>query len=221
MSGFYPDGYVPTQEAIARAAEYWFPERFAALKIAAAPQPQAKPDNGVDAAARAFSPPPQIPETSQREFADIANQTVHRLRNLLHQGELKAYYFADDGSHAVPCEFWATTAADGVLEMGTLWPFGQPTAWYERRPSYPLFLAQLELGVLLSNQHTTKRHLAATEIPKLVAALRNLAHLSRPAQRDALRELPEFRGYRITEKLFREAAQKVPRGPGRKSRQRP
>jgi hypothetical protein len=51
VSGFYPDGYVPTQEAIARAAEYWFPERFAALEIAAAPKPQAKPDNGVDAAA--------------------------------------------------------------------------------------------------------------------------------------------------------------------------
>jgi hypothetical protein len=108
-----------------------------------------------------------------------------------------------------------------VLESGTHWPFGRPTAWYDRRQSYPLFLAQLELGVVLSNQQTTKRHLPAKEFPKLVAALRSLVHLSRPAQRNAIRELPEFRGYRITEKLFRKAAQQVPRETGRKSRQRP
>jgi hypothetical protein len=118
MNGFCPDGYMPTREAIVRAAEYWFPERIAALERAAAPQSETRADNSSEALARALSQPLGIPDALRHEFRDIVNQTVHRLRNLLHQGELTAYYFGGlfgDARHAVFSGFWATTAADVVM----------------------------------------------------------------------------------------------------------
>jgi len=91
---------------------------------------ETKADNSSEGLARALSQPPLIPHALRHEFQDIVNQTVRRLRSLLHQGELTAYYFGGlfgDGRHAVSSGFWATTAADGVMESGTYWPFGKPT----------------------------------------------------------------------------------------------
>ena len=222
MNGFCPDGYMPTREAIVRAAEYWFPERIAALERAAAPQSETKPDNSSEAVARALSQPPGIPDALRHEFQDIVNQTVHRLRNLLHQGKLTAYYFGGlfgDGRHAVSSGFWATTAADGVMESGIYWPFGKPPRSFEPRPNYSLFLLQSELDALLSEQPAKKRPLPKAKIPELVAALRKLDDLpNRAAQLQALRNMPEFREFKITDALFREVARQAPRDAGRKSR---
>lgn len=210
MNRFCPDGYVPTQEAIVRAAEYWFPERFAALERAAAPQSE-------QALAQALSQPPGIPDALLHEFRDIVNQTMHQLRNFLHEGKLKAYYFRDDGCHSVSRDSWATAQADGVMESGTYWPFGKPPRWYESRPNYSLFLLQLELDALLSERPATKRALPNAKIPDLVAALRTLDDLpNRKKQREALRKLPEFERYHLTDDVFREAEKQVPRKRGRK-----
>ena len=73
-----------------------------------------------------------IPSALQQEFQDIANQIVYRLRGLLHQGKLTAYYFTGDGCQAVSSEFWATTAADGTMVSGTYWLFGEPTQRIKR-----------------------------------------------------------------------------------------
>src|SRR5207247_3988559 len=97
VNGFCPDGYVPAREAIAMAAQYWFPERAAALERASVAARETTSDNSSAALARALSSPP-IPDSLQHEFQDIVNQTVHRLRNVLQQAKLKAYYFGDLGS---------------------------------------------------------------------------------------------------------------------------
>ena len=215
VSVFCPVGYVPVQEAIARAAEYWLPERFAAVEEAAAPQSE----TSLDAMARAPSQPTVIPDALRHEFHDIVNQTVHRLRNFLHQGKLKAYYFEDNGCHSVSREIWATVHADGVMESGTYWPFGKPTRWYESRPNYSLFLLQSELDALLTEQPAKKRPLPNAKMPELVAALRKLDDLpNRTAQLQAVCNMPEFREFKITHALFREAVRHVPRDAGRKSR---
>ncbi len=144
---------------------------------------------------------------------------MHRLRNFLHEGKLKAYYFGHDGCHSVSREFWATTHADGEMESGTYWPFGKPPRLYESRPNYPLFLLQSELDALLSEQPAKKRPLPKSKMPELVAALRKLDDLpNRPAQFQALCDMPEFREFKITNPLFREAARHVPRDAGRRSR---
>jgi hypothetical protein len=155
----------------------------------------------------------------QHEFQDIVKQTVHRLRNVLHQEKLKAYYFGDSGCHSVSPEFWATAHADGVMESGTYCPLGRPTHWYERRPNYPLLLLQSELEALLSEQPAKKRPLPMAKMAELVTALRKLDDLpNRAAQFQALCDMPEFREFKITDALFREAARQAPRDPGRKSR---
>ena len=119
MSGFCPDGYLPTPEAVARAAECWFTHQFAALKPVSDPRRQTRQDNSIDVAVRVFSQP-QVPEAWRHAFEQIANQTVQRLRNFLHQGTLKAYYFGDDGCHSVLRDFWATAHADGRAGIGHL-----------------------------------------------------------------------------------------------------
>jgi len=219
MTDFYPDGYVSTPDAIARAAERWFPEQFNTLETTTPSQPGVKPESPIDAAVRAFSRP-QVPEAWLHAFSKIANQTVHRLRNFLHQGELAAYYFGDDGRHTVPREFWATAEANGVLERGAYWPLGAPSRIHEQRPNKPLFLRQSELQKLFSEEAAKKRPLPESKKPDLIAALRRLDGLpNRTAQLQALRDLPEFREYTITTAIFREAAKHSPRDPGRKSRQ--
>jgi hypothetical protein len=218
MIDFCPDGYVPLHEARFTAAKVWYPEQISALETAAAPPSETKPDNSLDALARALSQHPGIPDALRHEFQDIVNQTVHRLRNVLHQEKLKAYYFDDSGCHPLSPEFWATAHADGVIESGSYWPFGRPPRWYESRPNYPLFVAQSELEALLSEQPAKKRPLPMAKMPELVEALRKLDDLpNRAAQFQALCDMPEFREFKITDALFREAARQVPRDPGRKS----
>jgi hypothetical protein len=218
VNEFCPEGYVPAQEAIKMAAQYWFPEWCPALERAAAQLSKTKSDSNAEALARALSSPPVIPDALRHEFQDIVNQTVHRLRNVLHREKLKAYYFDDSGCHPVSPEFWATAHADGVIESGSYWPFGRPTRWYESGPNYPLFVAQSELEALLSEQPAKKRPLPTAKMPELVEALRKLDDLpNRAAQFQALCDMPEFREFKITDALFREAAKQVPRDPGRKS----
>ena len=152
----------------------------------------------------------------QQEFQDIANQVVNRLRALLHQRKLTAYYFTGDGRQAVSFTFWATTAADGTMVSGTYWPFGEPTQLYQSRPNYPLFLLQSELDALLIEQPDKKRPFPKARISDLAAVLRTLDHLpSRKAQFQAVCNMPEFREYEITNSVFREAARQAPRRPGR------
>jgi hypothetical protein len=214
VSIFCPDGYVPTVEAIGRAAQHWFAEQFAVLETAAASQQGTEPDGHIEQAVRAFSQP-QVPEV----WRHIAKDTVHRLRNFLHQGKLSAYYFENDGRHVVPRDFWATTHANGVLESGIYWPFGEPSRFYEQRPNSALFVLQSDLHGLLSVEPAKKRPLPRSRIPDLVAALSQMVDLpNRRAQYEALCTLPEFREFKITHADFREATKQSRRDPGRKPR---
>jgi hypothetical protein len=217
MSGFCPEGCIPTPEAVARATEYWFRERVAALEKAAAPQLETKRVDSLEAGARDFASA-AVSDALGHEFRDIVAQTVHRLRSFLHQGELTAGYFGDYGRGSLSGDFWATERADGVLESGIYWPFGKPARWYERRPNYSLFLLESELNALL--QPTEKRQFPSAKMPMLVAALRKLDNLpNRKIQLEALCNMPEFREYAITDALIRVAARGAgPRRAGRKSR---
>ena len=205
MTAFRPDGYVTTGEAIVRATLYFFPEQIAAAERAQEAT-GTKPDNFADAVARAFMQS-QVPNALRREFKDIVKQTVHRLRNFLHQGKLNAYYFDTYGRQSVPQSLWATANADGAIESGIFKLFGQ------------LFLLQSELDALLIKQQAEKRPLPKAKIPELTAALRKLEDLPRAAQLEALRDMPEFSEFTITHAVFRDAKKQAGlRRPGRKSR---
>lgn len=229
MSAFCPDGYVPALDAMLRAATYWFPKQWAVLWERAARDSvmksennsQPKPENNLDAVIRAFSqwqtPAAWQDDAWRYQFADIWTQTAHRLRNLLHQHLIKAYYFDRNDRQAVTSNFWSTAAADGVLEIGTpYWPFGESKDRFAQPPSYPLFFRQSELHALLSEQLTEKPGLPGAKVPELVAALRALEHLpNRKKQREALRK--QFKQYHLTDDVLREVEKQVPRKPGRKA----
>src|SRR5258708_833168 len=173
MSSFCPDGYVPTQDAVTIAAQYWFADKWAEIETLAARNSAIMDETekgGVAELARALSRPP-IPDALRDQCADIVTQTVHRLRNHLHQGKLlKAYYFGglfrpSEGRQTLPPEFWATSVADGVLESGKYFPFGRPShGWHEPpRPSFSLFFLEAELDPLLSGQKPAHQQTSAAQ----------------------------------------------------------
>ena len=114
MNGFCPDGYVSIPGAVLMVAKFWFPLQIAAPKRVTESQSEPKPDNSIDAAVSAL-----LPLQVLDALHNALNETAHRLRNFLHQGELKAYYFGSDGRHSVSRKFWATAQADGAIESGT------------------------------------------------------------------------------------------------------
>jgi hypothetical protein len=163
MRPFCPDGYVQAQDAIVWAALYWYPEQMAALETAMAGELaiNERPNDDVNALtpveklARALRGPPSFSEGLRQQILDLVGQTEHRLRNVLHQGALTAFYFGglfDQGRHAIARDFWATTEAEGVLISGSYWPFGQPRTRHGERPSYPLCFLESELAALLSHE---------------------------------------------------------------------
>ena len=105
----------------------------------------------------------------RREFKDIVNQTVHRLRNFLHQGKLNAYYF---DTYAPPFGT-AEPLGDGKRRDGAHYDRSQVSV----KLFGQLFLLQSELDALLIKQPAEKRPLPKAKIPELVAALRKLDDL--------------------------------------------
>jgi hypothetical protein len=213
---FCPEGYLPTEAAILAAAECWFYDEFARIDTAAAAGRQSGLDKGVDALALALSQA-QIPDELQLASQSLLSEVVHRLRNFLHLGKLTSYYFGGDGRQPVSRAYWATAQADGAIESSTYWPFGKPSRGYEERPHYALFFEQSELDALFNERSAESSAFPAAKMKDFVAALRLLDHLpSRKEQREALRKLPEFSRYHLTDKIFREAEKQIPREPGRK-----
>jgi hypothetical protein len=214
MIGFCPDGYVSSQEAVLLAAKFWFPEKVAALETAATDKPSSEVGRNSY---------PQVPEKVRQIFEEIAGQTVPRLRNFLHQGKLKAYYFTDDDCHSISQGFWATAQADGVIESGTYWPFGTPPRWYDQRLNHPIFVKHSELDELLVGQAAGNGRFPLGRKPELAAAYRRpeiAALATRKDQREAIKKIEQFKSYHFTDHLFREAEKASgKREPGVKRRQ--
>ena len=158
---FCPSGYLTSQEAIELCALQWFAAKFSELEAAATREQAARGDptnvqelTPIEMAARAFSRTQGISESLQQQLADVLVSTEHRLRNLLYQGALSAYHLDGmlaRGQHVISPDFWATEQAEGVLFSGRHWPFGKPRWFYEERPSYQVFLRELELASLLAS----------------------------------------------------------------------
>jgi hypothetical protein len=177
---FCPDGYLRAKEALERAARTWFAEQIAAFNSAAAGEaaisqpPKDVALTPVEELAYALRPALAISEALRQQIMDVLTRTEHRLRNFLHQRVLTAYYFGglfDQGQHAVPREFWATTDADGVLLADRYWPLGRPRALYEQRRSYPLYVLESELSTLLSDE--AEPSLRSLDLPTALAGARS------------------------------------------------
>jgi hypothetical protein len=207
-SSFCPEGYVSTPQAILRAAQFWFPEQYGAAVRAAGSNAEGTNgtiDASVETLARALSP--QFPDTMVHTIGKLVLTTVQRLRNLLYQRTIDTVYFTRDGPQTVDEKFWATTEADGILELGTHWPFGRPNRRYEARPNHPLFIEQSKLDALLSEERAGRKF-SIQKKSELAAAYRDptIASLpTRKAQREAIRKLEQFKSYEITDRLFRDA----------------
>jgi hypothetical protein len=178
---FCPEGFMPVEAAIVKAAHCWFSESLER----AVPQ-LATSDSSIEGAVQALR------RLRRAEWPwDAIEQTVTRLRNYLHQAKINAYYFTKDGRQVVAQNFWATSEADGVLETGRYWPNGDPNiiehgepSLVDEQPPTRFFFEQLELDALFVKK---PKALPRSKIPELVDALRKLPHLTRPEQHEAIR----------------------------------
>jgi hypothetical protein len=124
MTLFCPEGYVPVQVAIARAAQYWFPEQMTALETATAGEIDNKPSDGVNALtplerlADAFRGQPSISEGLRQQVQDLLTQTEDRearfASNLLEQEPL---HLLDRGRGGEPWKKPITLARAGLLQL--------------------------------------------------------------------------------------------------------
>jgi hypothetical protein len=206
------------QLAIAEAVKYRFSHRLDAIEMVAAANAAIK-DEPKNDMARATSQPP-IPEAVRQMYVHMWLPTVEWLRTHLSQGNLKAYYFGSrpgDRREVAPA-FWETPGASYVLESGIYYPVGKPDRWSGPPLDCRIFLRKAELAFLLSEPQSPKKRFPEAEKPALVAAIHKLNHLTRKRQRKVLGDLPEFREYRITDDVFREAAKQAPRPLGRPRR---
>jgi hypothetical protein len=206
---FCPEGYVSIRQAIFRAAQFWYPEQYGAAYRAAGSSAAGNNDTipgSIEALERAISQ--QFPDDA---FVDTAGKlfvtTLQCLRDFLHHGIIDAVYFTGDGPQKLDKNFWATTEADEVLETGTYWPYGKPNRWSEPPPHYSLVIEQSKLDALLSEERASRKF-SMQKKSELAAAYRDptIASLpNRKAQREAIKKLEQFKSYRITDRLFREA----------------
>jgi hypothetical protein len=198
---FCPEGFIPVDAAIVKAAHCWFAESLEKT----VPQ-LAISDGNIDAAVQALW------QLNRAEWPwDAIEQTVTRLRNYLHQGAIKACYFPQNR----PCQsikqyFWATAkAADGALESNLYSPHENAN---RKQLHYRLFFKQSEFDALLNKQ---PKSLPRGKIPQIVEALRKMPGLTRPEQHEALKKI-----FRITHRDFWEAARQLPREVGRRATNR-
>jgi hypothetical protein len=172
MTGmFCPEGFILVTAATVLAAHFWFPAQLERAVPALATS-----DGSNDAAVQALL------QLNRAEWSDPLRdalaQTQNRLRNNLHQGNIKTYYFSEDGRQSIGQDFWATSEADGALETGFYWPDGEPSATDERPPT-TLFFMQSELHALFSKPPGKKKHLPESKKLELVQALRSTNESSR------------------------------------------
>ena len=209
-----------TPEAIFEAANHWHADQLAALEASAAADFSTE---GIEALSHASSGHHRISPEMQQVYAEIVPKIVNRLRNILHDKQLTAYYFGglfSEGRSAVNHNFWATAEAEGVLESGMFFPFGKPARSFESRPSYQLFFLRAELDGLFTGPSATKLPFPKARRPEIVAALREFDNLpTRADQYAAIRDLPQFRRFHITNEVLRDAAKQAPRPRGRRRNQ--
>ena len=110
-------------------------------------------------------------------------KTTHRLRNLLYEGRLSAYYFGglfSSGRSSVPHpNFGRRWRPNGVLKSGSYFPFGRTKPLVRgSQPSYPLFLLKAELDEVAERAAADRQKaIPKGKNAKLVAALREFDHL--------------------------------------------
>jgi hypothetical protein len=219
VRGFCPDGYVTMQEAIWETALCWHAQQLTALEASVAEGASVE-RSGVEALSGAISTRQRTSWQIQQVFAEIVPDVVDWLRNILHKDRvLTVYYFGkvfSNGRKAINPDFWTTADADGVLETGMFFPFGRPIRSFETRLSFQVLLLWAELEALLTEPPADKKPFPSTKTSEIVAALRELDDLpNRAAQGAAVRDLPQFRGFRITDRILRDAARQAPRPLGR------
>ncbi|NEK15691.1 hypothetical protein [Rhizobium leguminosarum] len=83
---------------------------------------------------------------------EVALAAVRKLRSLLFDGKLTAYYNQPifGGMGKIPSHFWLGDSADGTIVSGRYWPFGPNTSYRDDKPSSPLFFKEGEVEAALT-----------------------------------------------------------------------
>jgi len=210
MSDFRRRGFIRASHGILKAKKIWHGATFGELEGRAAV-------NG-------HGPLTAASSTIFAEYTRLVSDVVERLRVLLRDGELRSFLFNRQLSNLfqkVPCEYWAKPESAGTLERLFFEAFEIQSSVSQPVPRDLIYFRLSDLTELLEPGSASFGKMRLDEGTKqdLADALRSLSErhpkLRRPDQFKLVRELPEFRQYRITDRDLREAARKAPIPSGR------
>jgi hypothetical protein len=216
MSDFRRRGFIQAAHGISQAARIWHGEAFSML------------EGQVAASVNGHGPLPAANSRAFEDYKRLISAVAERLTALLGNGDLRSFYFNRRfGSvfEAAPSEYWSKPESEGMLVRLYFEASEIQSSASQPVPRESLYFSVGELAELL-NPGCGEKSLAFVKIPldgpgkkNLAAALKWLSEqrpkIRRADQVQMVRDWPEFRKYRITDRDLREAARTVPLPRGR------
>jgi hypothetical protein len=161
-------------------------------------------------------------------YTMVVSMVAERLRVFLQDGYLRSFFFNrqfGDVFQEVPAAYWARPESVAMLQRVFLDAFEIQSSSSQPVPRDSFYFSVSDLTEILQPGFAKKKSvlnkvpLPRAKQPELVDALRLIVEqnegIRRKEQFKRLEELPEFRGYTITQSNFRAAAKDVPVKRGR------
>jgi hypothetical protein len=220
MSAFVPEGYLPIIEAFRQALEHWFGGEIASTKkriIEESAQVKAIPSgDSVRDALIADGLSEDVGRRILEACQELFKETLHRLRNALHKGEITAFYFSTthDDPHSIRPAYWATPAADDVIDSGIYSPFWHPRA--------QVLIREKDLQRLLSGERDSSGNLRKVSHADLRAFVLSNASSELTSSELEKKAKEHFKGKHFPRKMWRDTYADLPseqkRSPGETNR---
>jgi hypothetical protein len=216
MSDFPRRGVIRAGQGMLRAGKVWHSKVFSMIE-------------GEPFAALSGHGP--LPEAGSRTFAAytmLVSMVAERLRVFLQNGDLRSFFFNRQFGNVfqeVPAAYWASPESVAMMQRVFFEAFETQSSLLQPVPRDSIYFSVSDLTEILQPGFAKKKSvvdkvpLPRAKQPKLVDALRSIVEqnegIRREKQFKLLEELPEFRGYWITDSDFRAAAKSVPVKRGR------
>ena len=225
MSSFVPDGYLPIDEAFARAMKRWFADQISKLEQEVeydrAKRLEDLPTTD-DPVRRAFlqaGAHEGARKAAVPKLEGIKREAEVKFRNLLYAGKLTAH-FSEPVSGiewTIEAKRWATPATDGVIESGLYFPYGKPDGPYAKAPAVKVRVREKKFWEALATSEAPQSELGTSgSVSKsaLLGFLMQEANGTRPMKELNKLATAHFRkqGKRVPRTLFRTAAKELPAG---------
>jgi hypothetical protein len=216
MSDFRRRGVILAGHGMLRAGKVWHSQVFSMI------------EGEPFAALSGHGPLPEAGSRTFEAYTIFVSMVAERLRVFLQDGDLRSFFFNrqfGDVVQEVPAAYWARPESVAMLQRDFFDAFEIQSSLSQPVPRDSFYFSVSDVTEILQPGFAKKKSVP-NKVPlprakqrELVDALRSIVDqnegIRRKEQFKMLEELPEFRGYWITDSNFRAAAKGVPVKRGR------